>query len=216
MLDLTLSQPQEFRVTLNKAHKILESLRKYESNKKSTLEISSLTKSMHSSYSNINKFEISYAMILTNDVKDIENIIQNEIDEKVYRYMSSIEVLEDIQKVKEAIFSFNVASGISEKLGYISRKANLIKLYEAFNLKKRGESDLGDIITRLKKLNDSAFERNEDFTFEFQYWDNNTLIKNLKEIKSTILEYEEQISKLNATHEITISLYASSIELLGL
>lgn len=78
------------------------------------------------------------------------------------------------------------------------------------------ESDLEDIITRLKKLNDSAFERNEDFTFEFQYWDNDTLIKNLKEIKSTILEYEEQISKLNASQEITIYLYASSVELLGL
>ncbi len=216
MLDLQLSQPQEFTVTVNKAHKILESLKKYESYKKSNLEVSSFAKSMHSSYQNLNSFEISYAMILTNNIVDIENIIKNEIDEKVYRYISAIEVLEDIQKVKECIFSFNVKSGISEKLNFISRKANLIKLYEAFNLKKRTESDLNDIVTRLKKLHENAFERNEDFSFEFQYWDNDAITKNLKEIKSTILQHEEQISKLNASEQITISLYESSIELLGL
>lgn len=208
MLDIILSQPTEFKVTINKAHKILESLKKYDNYEKTNCDFPY--------HRNLNKFEISYAMILTNDVQDIEKTIENEINEKVCSNISAIEIYEDMQKVKEAIFSFNVRSGISQKLSYINRKSKLIKLYEAYNLKKREATDLSDIVTRLKKLNDSAFERNEDFTFEFQYWDNDLLIKNLKEIKSTILEYEEQISKLNASEEITISLYQSSIELLGL
>lgn len=126
-------------------------------------------------------------------------------------------MLEDIKDIKEALFSFNVANDISKKLNYINKKRDHIQLLESYLLKSKGvQNSLEDTVSRLKKLKDSVFERNEDFVFEYQFWDKPQLEKELKEIKSTVLAYEEQISYINANKTLTLSLYESSIELLGL
>ena len=88
-----------------------------------------------------------------------------------------------------------------------------INLYQEYPIAKSG---LNEIVSRLKKLKDSVFERNEDFVFEYQFWNKEQIEKELKNIKSTILKYEEEISQINSTNKLTIELFDSSKELLGL
>ena len=52
--------------------------------------------------------------------------------------------------------------------------------------------------------------------FEYQFWDKKQIETELKTIKSTILKYEEEISQINSTNKLTIELFDSSKELLGL
>ena len=57
--------------------------------------------------------------------------------------------------------------------------------------------------------------KKEDFLFSYQFWNKHALQSTLRDIKSTILQYEDEISAINSK-KITISLYQSSITLLGL
>lgn len=219
MTNLTLSNKTAFEVTANKAHKLLESLKKYEPYKSANVKdvFGNIKYSGSNELNKINRFELTYASILTNDEKDLEKLIEDEISEKVYRHISALEVLEDIADLKEAIFEFNVKNGLSYKLNYINKKKDHIRLLEAYLLKsKSSQTPLNEIVSRLKKLKDGAFERNEDFVFEYQFWDKNQIEKELKNIKSTILKYEENISIVNSNQKLTIELYNSSKELLGL
>lgn len=219
MTNLTLSTKTTFKVTANKAHKLLESLKKYETFKTSNIKDTSYSMkfSGNADSNKLNRFELTYASILTNDEKDLEELIENEISEKVYRHISALEVLEDVADLKEAIFEFNVKNGLSSKLNYISKKKEHIRLLESYLLKsKASKTSLSEIVSRLKKLKDSAFERNEDFVFEYQFWDKEQIEKELKTIKSIILKYEEEISLINSTNKLTIELFDSSKELLGL
>ena len=36
---------------------------------------------------------------------------------------------------------------------------------------KSFKTSLDEVVTKHKKLKDSAFQRNEDFVFEYQFWD---------------------------------------------
>mgnify|MGYP003439206561 FL=1 len=219
MTNLTLSKKTAFEVTANKAHKLLESLKKYEAFKTSSIKDTSYAMKISGNNDNnkLNRFELTYASILTNDEKDLEKLIEDEISEKVYRHISALEVLEDVADLKEAIFEFNVKNGLSSKLNYISKKKEHIRLLESYLLKsKASKTSLSEIVSRLKKLKDSAFERNEDFVFEYQFWDKEQIEIELKTIKSTILKYEEEISQINSTNKLTIELFDSSKELLGL
>ena len=135
----------------------------------------------------------------------------------MYRDISALEVLEDVADLKEAIFEFNVKNGISSKLNYISKKKEHIRWLESYLLKsKASKTSLSEIVSRLKKLKDSAFERNEDFVFEYKFWDKEQIETELRTIKSTILKYEEEISQINSTNKLTIELFDSSKEILGL
>ena len=88
---------------------------------------------------------------------------------------------------------------------------------ESYLLKSKvTKTSLSEIVSRLKKLKDGAFERNEDFVFEYQFWDKEQIEKELKTIKSTILKYEEDISLINSTNKLRIDFFDSSKELLGL
>ena len=86
MTNLTLSNKKTFEVTANKAHKLLENLKKYEAFKTSSIKDTSYSMkfSGNSDHNKLNKFELTYASILTNDEKDLEELIENEISEKVY------------------------------------------------------------------------------------------------------------------------------------
>ena len=212
MTNLTLSKKTAFEVTANKAHKLLESLKKYEKDTSYSMKFNGSSDS-----NRLNKFELTYASILTNDEKDLEELIENEISEKVYRHISALEVLEDVADLKEAIFEFNVKNALSSKLNYINKKKEHIRLLESYLLKsKSSKTSLNEIVSRLKKLKDGVFESNEDFVFEYQFWDKEQIEKELKTIKSTILKYEEEISLINSTNKLTIEFFDSSKELLGL
>jgi len=219
MTNLSLSNKTTFEVTANKAHKLLASLKKYESFKSSNIKetLNSMKYSGDHDNNRLNRFELTYASILTNNEKDLEKLIEDEISEKVYRHISALEVLEDVADLKEAIFEFNVKNGLSRKLNYINKKKEHIRLLESYLLKsKASKTALSEIVSRLKKLKDGAFERNEDFIFEYQFWDKDQIELELKAIKSTILRYEEEISQINATDKLAIALFDSSKELLGL
>ncbi|RXJ96060.1 hypothetical protein CRU94_05470 [Arcobacter sp. AHV-9/2010] len=219
MTNLTLSKKTAFEVTANKAHKLLESLKKYETFKTSNMKDTSYSMkfSGNSDSNKLNKFELTYASILVNDEKDLEKLIKDEISEKVYRHISTLEVLEDVADLKEAIFEFNVKNGLSNKLNYINKKKEHIKLLESYLLKsKASQTPLGDIVSRLKKLKDSVFERNEDFVFEYQFWDKEVIEKELKTIKSRILKHEEEISQINSEKKLVVEFFDSSKDLLGL
>ena len=219
MINLALSSKTTFKVTANKAHKLLASLKKYEQYKSSSIRESAQFAKMSGDFNKdtLGAFEISYATILTNDEKDLLKLVNDEIEEKVYRQLSALEVLEDLQDIKEALFEFNVLNGVSKKLTYISKKRDHIKLLEAYLLKsKKIVTPLESKIESLKKLKENIFENNEDFVFEHQFWDRQALEKELKEIKVTILKYEDDISEINSHKKLTISLYKSSKELLGL
>ena len=219
MKTLTLSQKTDFTVSANKAHKLLATLKKYEKDKSENIRnITHFTKMSKSLNENVlGAFEISYAAILTNDEKELYKIITDEIEEKVYRQVSALEIIEDLQDIKESIFEFNIVHGVSKKLTYINKKKEHIKLLEAYLLKsKKTVTPLNEQIESLKKLKENIFETNEDFVFEHQFWDTQALTNTLKNIKSTILQYEDEISDINSNKKLTISLYESSKELLGL
>jgi len=219
MTTLNLSQKVEFSVSANKAHKLLTSLKKYEQYKLSNIRnLSHLTKVSGSFDSDsLDAFKISYATILTNDESDLYKLLQDEIQEKVYRQISALEVIEDLQDLKEVLFEFNVLNGVSKKLTYIKKKKEHIKLLEAYLLKSKEQTiPLERQVDSLKKLKENIFDKNEDFVFSHQFWDKQALITTLREIKSTILKYEDEISEINSTKKLTIGLYKSSIELLGL
>jgi hypothetical protein len=214
MIDISLSEKQKFEVTVNKAHKILGILKKYETSKKEDLKIQD-----YSTYADnsINMFSINYATIISNSEDELKLIMNNQIEKKMEKFISAIEVLEDIQSLKEEIFSFNVSNSISKRLNFIEKKKNIIKLYELYNFKSTSDKQtVSSIVQNFKKLNNTEFERNEEFEFEFMYWNNDNIKKELKNIKSKILEYEDEILSLNGTKKISFSLYKSSIELIGL
>ena len=77
MTNLTLSKKTAFEVTANKAHKLLESLKKYETFKTSNIKDTSYSMkfSGNSDSNKLNRFELTYASILTNDEKDLEELI---------------------------------------------------------------------------------------------------------------------------------------------
>ncbi len=215
MIKLELSQKKEFEVTINKAHKLLSLLQKLENSKKTDLDIKKNIS--YDDNNTINTFAMNYATIITNNEEEIEAFIQNEADNKVLKYMSAVEILEDIKDLKESIFLFNIISGVSKKLSYIEKKKHLVKLYEEL-LKQANILDANRtlIASKIVKLKDSEFEKNEDFQFSYQYWDNEFVKNELKNIKSTLLEYEDDILSLNAISKIKIGLYESSIDLAGL
>lgn len=216
MIELKLSGKKEFIISVNKAHKMLSLLQKVENDKKADLNISNHNSRYNESIT-LNTFVVNYATIVTSNEDDLKNVIHNQIQRKVDSFLSAIEVLEDVKDLKEAIFSFNVLNGISEKLSYIEKKKHIIKLYEQLNKKAHFDNEtLQSIASKLVKLSQSEFERNEDIEIAFQYWDNEKLLKELKNIKETILKYEDEILTLNATHQIKVALFQSSIDLIGL
>lgn len=216
MIELKLSDKKEFSISVNKAHKMLSLLQKVENDKKADLNISNRT-SRYNESTTANTFVVNYATIVTSNEKDLNHFLHNQVQQKVTTFINAIEILEDIKDLKEAIFSFNVAYKVSEKLSYIEKKKHLIKLYEHLSKKANIESEtLQDVASKLVKLTQSEFERNEDIEITFQYWDNAILQKELKTIKETILRYEDEILALNATHTITVTLFQSSIDLIGL
>ena len=215
MKELKLSPKKEFEVTVNKAHKLLFLLQKLENSKKADLEIQKTIG--YDDNKTINIFAINYATIITNTQEEIEDSIQNEAENRISKYMSAIEILEDIKDLKEKIFFFNITSGVSQKLSYIEKKKHMVKLYEEL-VKKVNPQDINkkSIASKIVKLRDSEFEKNEDFQFTYQYWDNQSIKNELKNIKSTLLEYEDDILSLNAISKIKINLYENSVELAGL
>ncbi len=216
MIELKLSDKKEFIISVNKAHKMLSLLQKVENDKKADLNISNHNSRYNESIT-LNTFVVNYATIVTSNEDDLKNVIHNQVQRKVDSFLSAIEVLEDVKDLKEAIFSFNVLNGISEKLSYIEKKKHIIKLYEQLNKKAHFDNEtLQSIASKLVKLSQSEFERNEDIEIAFQYWDNEKLLKELKTIKETILKYEDEILTLNATHQIKVALFQSSIDLIGL
>lgn len=65
-----------------------------------------------------------------------------------------------------------------QKLSYIEKKKHSMKLYEKLNKKANLEREtLQGIASKLIKLSQSEFERNEDIEIVFQYWDNDALQK---------------------------------------
>lgn len=216
MIELKLSDKKEFSVTVNKAHKMLSLLQKVENDKKADLNISA-NSSKYNDSTTADTFVVNYATIVTYNEDDLKSFLHNQIQKKITTFMSAIEILEDIKDLKEAIFSFNVQNGISQKLSYIEKKKHSMKLYEKLNKKANLEKEtLQGIASKLIKLSQSEFERNEDIEIVFQYWDNDALQKELKAIKETILRYEDEILTLNSTHQITVMLSKSSIEQIGL
>ena len=216
MIELKLSEKKEFSITVNKAHKMLSLLQKVENDKKADLNIST-NSSKYSDSNTADTFTVNYATIVTYNEDDLKSLIHNQVQKKVTTFMSAIEILEDIKDLKEAIFSFNVQNGISQKLSYIEKKKHSMKLYEQLNKRANLEKEtLQSVASKLVKLSQSEFERNEDIDITFQYWDNDALQKELKTMKETILRYEDEILTLNATHQIKVMLSKSSIELIGL
>jgi hypothetical protein len=216
MIELKLSDKKQFTISVNKAHKMLSLLQKVENDKKADLNLSHHSSKYNDSTA-ANSFVFDYATIVTSNVDELKNLIHNHIHKKAATFMSAIEVLEDIKDLKEAIFSFNVKNSVSEKLSYIEKKKHLIKLYEHLNKKANMEVEsIEGIAAKLVKLSQSEFERNEEIEVVFQYWSNDAMLKELKTIKETILRYEDEILTLNATHQIKVTLFKSSIELIGL
>jgi len=216
MIELKLSDKKALSMSVNKAHKVLCVLQKAENDKKNDLNLSSYG-SKYTNSTTANTFMLDYATIVTSNEDELKMCIQNHVQKRVTTFMSAIEILEDIKDVKEAIFSFNVQKGISEKLSYIEKKKHILKLYEHLNKKALLENDtLQSVASKLVKLSQSEFERNEEIEVVFQYWDNDKLLKELKTIKETMLRYEDEILTLNATHQISVSLYQSSMDMIGL
>ncbi len=186
MIELKLSDKKEFIISVNKAHKMLSLLQKVENDKKADLNISNHNSRYNESIT-LNTFVVNYATIVTSNEDDLKNVIHNQVQRKVDSFLSAIEVLEDVKDLKEAIFSFNVLNGISEKLSYIEKKKHIIKLYEQLNKKAHFDNEtLQSIASKLVKLSQSEFERNEDIEIAFQYWDNEKLLKELKTGKNGV------------------------------
>ncbi|NBL01023.1 MAG: hypothetical protein EOM50_24115 [Erysipelotrichia bacterium] len=216
MIELKLSDKKTLNMSVNKAHKVLSVLQKAENDKKNDLNLSKHS-SKYSDTTSANTFVFDYATIVSSTEDELKMCIQSHVQKRVTTFLSAIELLEDIKDLKEAIFSFNVQKGISEKLSYIEKKKHLLKLYEHLNKKAHLANDtLQSVASKLVKLSQSEFERNEEIEVAFQYWDNDTLLKELKTIKETMLRYEDEILTLNATHQISVSLYQNSIDMIGL
>lgn len=216
MRDFRLSEKKEFTMSVNKAHKILMALQKVENDKKSDLKLSDRN-ARYSDDKSIDGFLLEYAMIVSYTQEELKTFLDASIAKKMTKFKDAIEILEDIKDIKEAIFHFNVIHGISEKLSYIEKKKPLLTVCELFNQKATSRNETLEALTnRLVKLSQNEFERNETIAFSFQYWDNDVIVQTLKTIKETVLKYEDEILSLNATHTITLSLYQSSVELIGL
>lgn len=214
MKNLTLSNKTEYQVSVNKAHKILSTLKAMEGDKRHELDYEF---ARNSKSKKIHTFTLDMATILTYNNDDLKNLLSAQIDKRVEIFLDAIEVLEDIRDLKEAIFSFNVTQGISEKLSFIEKKKTLVAFYEKVIKNSFSEAQSIDFITeKLIKLSEKEFDSNEEIEIEHQYWNKEHVQSELKHIKEQILAYEDDILTLNATQKIKISLYKSSAEHIGL
>ncbi|MCK9161697.1 MAG: hypothetical protein RBQ81_05055 [Arcobacteraceae bacterium] len=212
MRNFILSKKERFEVTGNKAHKILETLKKY--------DFSEIIPEFYrgGSYSKkFNTFDINYASLLTSTVEDIVKDVENEIEKNISDHTKVIEIYEDMMDIKEAVFEFNIREGISKKINYINKKKYHIQLLDSCLSKtKNKDESLFDIVSRFKKLDHGVFESNEGFSFSYNYWDNDVISQKLKEIRATISQYEDEIAATNALKKLTIELSESSREILGM
>jgi len=213
MQELKLSNKQTIKVTLNKAHKILSTLQKYASKKRSDLEFE-VSKYMDDESPEL--FEMAFADIVSKTESELKSSITSQIQQRVGKYISAIEVLEDLRDIKEQVFEANISSGISKKLSYIEKKKHILELYEKLFSVESDRSDIDSIASRFERLKQSDLEVKENIVYSFVYWDKESIKEELKTIRSTMLKYEEEIQILNSTTKIELSLYKSSAEILGL
>jgi len=198
---MNFTQKSTYKITPNQAHKILEKLKaevkelkEYEWERESFVDFT------------ISKIDVNL------DTKKIEEKLTNIFLQKIKNKKLLTELQEDILNIKEALFNFNVTSKVSEKLSQIEILKNHIKFYQ--NFKECLECEEIDGIERVKEYLKNS--EDEKVNLKLAFYDYEEVKKKLKEANKKIMELEKEITYLNSSNEIEITIYKSTAELIGL
>ena len=198
---MNFTQKSTYKITPNQAHKILEKLKteikelkEYEWEKESFVDFT------------ISKIDVNL------DTKKIEEKLKNIFLQKIKNKKLLAELQEDILNIKEALFNFNVTSKVSKKLSQIEILKNHIRFYQ--NFKECLECEEIDGIKRAKEYLKNS--EDEKVNLKLAFYDYEEVKKKIKEANKKIMELEKEITYLNSSNEIEITIYKNTAELIGL
>jgi len=198
---MNFTQKSTYKITPNQAHKILEKLKaevkelkEYEWERESFVDFT------------ISKIDVNL------DTKKIEEKLTNIFLQRIKNKKLLAEIQEDILNIKEVLFNFNVTLKVSKKLSQIEILKNHIKFYQ--NFKECLECEEIDGIERAKEYLRNA--EDEKVNLKLAFYDYEEVKKKLKEANKKIMELEKEITYLNSSNEIEITIYKNTAELIGL
>jgi len=198
---LNFHQKSTYKITPNQAHKMLEKLKaevkdlkEYEWERESFVDFT------------ISKLDINL------DTKKIEEKLKNIFLQRIKNKKLLTEIQEDILNIKEALFNFNVTSKVSKKLSQIEILKNHIIFYQ--NFKECLECEEIDGIERVKEYLKNS--EDEKVNLKLAFYDYEEVKEKIKEANKKIMELEKEITYLNSSNEIEITIYKSTAELIGL
>ena len=193
-----------YKITPNQAHKVLERLKEIVKNlKREEWEEVSVT-----------EFTLSKVDISLDNGK-IKQKFQNIFAQRIKDKKLLVQVQEDILNIKESLFAFNVSSKVSEKLSQIEILKGHIRYYQMFKECLECEKNFEELVNRAKEY----LKNNEEATnvkIDFAFYDYNEVKEILKELNKKIIELEKEITYLNASNEIEITIYKETAEIIGL
>ncbi|SMC10059.1 hypothetical protein [Nitratiruptor tergarcus] len=198
------------KVTPNQIHKIMDRI-------KSSIKYMEYEDVVINGNSNdINLTHSLKKMDINVDTDTILEKFENQFIQR-YKYRKiSTELEEDLLSIKEALFRFNVNSGISQKLSQIEILKHRIQYYQQFRECLDCETDNKKVIERAKEFLKNSDNEIECIDIKILFYNHETA-KNLSiEANRKILELEKEITMLNASNEIEIKIYKSTAELVGL
>jgi len=201
------------QVTPNQAHKFLQKIRG---------EINSINSTKNIFYGrekevNLTNFTIKKIDILQCDKERMLQIFKDRFTHEIKPLKYLQELKEDNFAIKEALFAFNATSKVSQMLSEIEILKSKIEYYRNFadtNEASNQKEQLDKIENTITYLKSSENINEIDIALVFYDYDE---IKNIiKELNQKILKFESEITILNASNKIDISIHQSTAELLGL
>lgn len=195
------------KVTPNQIHKIMDKIRG---------KIGELKYKDSVENDNLTTFTIKKLDVVNTDTNSLSSKLENEFTQRYKEKKFLLECQEDLLSIKEALFRFNVTHNVSQKLSQIEILKHKIRYYQNFKECLVCEKNIKSALDRAKE-----FLENSDN--EIEKVDVNIILYNYKEVKNLlkeankeILSLEKEITLINASNEIEISISQNIAELVGL
>jgi hypothetical protein len=193
------------KITPNQVHKMMDKLK---------------SKVNHSRYDNytddFTSYSLSKAQNTDTSVDELVDYFKNRFMDNYTSQKQIFEFQKDLLLMKEALFTFNVTSGVSKKLSDIEVLRQEIEYYSLFAECSSCALDPKSILEKAKSYLDNSDGEVQNVQMSIKFYDYGEVKKLLKEARIKTLQLEKEITLLNATKDISVEISNTSAEYLGL
>ena len=194
----------DIKVTPNQIHKIMDKLK------------NEIIRLKYRGDGDITTYSLSKAQITDTSVDELEIIYKNKFVDNFKFQKLLYEYTSDLLSMKEEPFSFNVTSRVSKKLSQIEILKNLIKYYSIFKESNSSSTDTRKTLLKAKSFLENCDSEVQNVDMSIIFYEYEDVKKLMRNSRVEILSLEKEITILNATKDIDISISKNSAEFLGL